>query len=272
MNAPFPTASIQVIFFAIAFKTTSLQIHRPLHCRGADDPGFSNLQHRRRLVKRTFHVFVRPDISHTNDMSGHSTLNYQSPSDISGGMQLRGIAVFLLVWNGAATTTLPPLTGASVNVCLISRRGPANFVDTLIFSGLIRAGEVGYPVAGTEFFFGSDNQYGHNGIVTTVNAPPFISLLRPTSGPVGTLITVSGSGFTPTAGFRGAPGGGEDYGGNTVQIGSEVTLKNLNSADGMTVKFEIPPNLAPRVYGLTIVNQNGTSNSVNLTVTKKPTQ
>jgi hypothetical protein len=58
-----------VIFFAIAFKSTSCSfivrsIDAPLI-----DPGFSNLQHRRRLVKRTFHLFVRPDISHTNDRS-----------------------------------------------------------------------------------------------------------------------------------------------------------------------------------------------------------
>ena len=101
-------------------------------------------------------------------------------------------------------------------------------------------------------------------------SPPFISSLRPTSGPVGTLVTVSGKGFTPTAGFQGSSPGRGDYGGNTVRIGSDVTLKNLNSADGVTVKFEIPQNVAPGVYGVTVVNENGTSNSVNLTVTETP--
>ena len=113
---------------------------------------------------------------------------------------------------------------------------------------------------------------GWSGIVAcdatrAAESPPFISSLQPTSGPVGTVVTVSGKGFTPTAGFRGSSGGG-DYGGNTIRLGSNVTLKNLNSVDGVTVKFEIPKNMAPGVYSATIVNSNGTSNSVKLTVTE----
>jgi IPT/TIG domain-containing protein len=96
---------------------------------------------------------------------------------------------------------------------------------------------------------------------------PVISSIRPTSAPVGMLVTISGKGFTPTAGVSGSPDGGEDYGGNTVQLGSDVTLRNLNSADGVTVKFEIPQGIAPGVYGLKIVNSNGASNTVNLTIT-----
>jgi len=84
------------------------------------------------------------------------------------------------------------------------------------------------------------------------------------------VVTVSGKGFTPTAGFKGSPGGDEDYGGNTVRLGSAVTLKNLNSADGTSFQFSIPQNIAPGVYSLTVVNSNGASNSVNLTITKEP--
>jgi len=104
--------------------------------------------------------------------------------------------------------------------------------------------------------------------VAASGAAPFISSLKPSSGPAGTSITVSGKGFTPTAGFMGSPDSREDYGGNTVRLGSDVTVKNLNSADGTTVTFDIPQNVAPGVYSVTIVNSNGTSNSVNLTVTE----
>lgn len=103
--------------------------------------------------------------------------------------------------------------------------------------------------------------------LATTGAHPFVSSIRPTSGPPGTLITVSGKGFTPTSGYRGSPDGGGDYGGNTVRLGSDVTVKNVNSADGVNLQFEIPKNVAPGVYMLTIVNSNGTSNSVDLTVT-----
>ena len=112
-------------------------------------------------------------------------------------------------------------------------------------------------------FFGS--------IVCIQAAPaPVISSLRPTSGTPGTLVTISGKGFTPTAGFRGSPRQESDYGGNTVRIGSGVTLKNLNSTDGLTVQFTIPRDIAPGVYGVTVVNSNGTSNNVNLTVDQLP--
>jgi protein-disulfide isomerase len=97
--------------------------------------------------------------------------------------------------------------------------------------------------------------------------PPFISELRPSSGPVGTLVTVSGRGFTPTAGgVMGTPGGGRDYSGNTVQFGPKVVLKNLNSADGVTVQFDIPRSVAPGIYQVSIANENGASNTVSLTV------
>jgi len=98
--------------------------------------------------------------------------------------------------------------------------------------------------------------------------PPFISELRPSSGQVGTLVTVSGSGFKPTAGgVMGAPGGGRDYSGNTVQFGPKVVLKNVNSADGVTVQFDIPRSVTPGTYQVSIANENGASNTVSLTVT-----
>ncbi len=96
---------------------------------------------------------------------------------------------------------------------------------------------------------------------------PSIFSLNPKSGPIGTVVTVSGSGFTPTAGFQGSTNGHEDYGGNTVRLGSDVTLKSINSTDGVTLRFEIPQSAAPGLYSLTVVNQNGASNSLKLKVT-----
>jgi uncharacterized protein (TIGR03437 family) len=97
---------------------------------------------------------------------------------------------------------------------------------------------------------------------------PVISSLQPPSGPPGTAVTISGKNFTPTAGFRGSKGGGDDYGGNMVHFGSDVTIKNINSSDGITLKFEVPQSVAPGTYNVSVVNSKGASNTVSFQVTK----
>lgn len=130
-----------------------------------------------------------------------------------------------------------------------------------------------------------------NGINPPPNLTPFISSLTPSSGPVGTQVTITGTGFLPTSGNMGS-----GTGGNTIQTtyqGMPVWLaNNLNSSDGKALTFQIPDNLiqpcpagltagpppwpacdpgvfpfAPGVYSIFVSNANGTSNPQTFTVT-----
>jgi hypothetical protein len=151
--------------------------------------------------------------------------------------------------------------------------GTANLVEDLVLSGLKPADQQGNLVTGAQFTSVSGMQYGLSGVdpapvSVSSDQPPFISSLHPFSGPPGTAVTASGSGFVPTGGVFGQPGGGVgDYGGNTVYLGSQVVLKNQNSDDRVTLQFDIPQNMGPGTYSVSITNDNGKSNSVNFTVT-----
>jgi len=92
--------------------------------------------------------------------------------------------------------------------------------------------------------------------------------LQPSSGPAGTIVKISGNGFTPTGGWMGTPGGGGDYGGNTVRLGPDIVLKNLNSTDGVTLQFGVPQQVAAGTYRIIVANANGVSNAIYFTVTQ----
>jgi len=121
-------------------------------------------------------------------------------------------------------------------------------------------------------------------VTSTTAAAPTITNLNPSSGTVGTNVTITGSGFTPT--------------GNTVNFGtgSLGMWQNLNSSNGMTLQFNAtwnytcpmpPPCIgsqpcaiincqqpappSPGTYPVTVINANGTSNSVNFNVTSGAT-
>jgi len=93
--------------------------------------------------------------------------------------------------------------------------------------------------------------------------PPSISSLDPAAGPAGTMVTVSGKGFLPTSGN----GSAADFGGNTVHLGSQV-IRNQNSEDGLTLRFQVPADIAAGTYNVSISNENGASNTVTFTVTR----
>ncbi len=94
--------------------------------------------------------------------------------------------------------------------------------------------------------------------------------ITPVSGPVGTAVTVTGSGFAPR--------------GNTVKFGSGY-IKNLESPDGAVLRFTIPdgldlcapgslrpcPGAYPRVfpgdYRVAILTDNGSDTPLTFTVT-----
>ncbi|MBX4187124.1 MAG: IPT/TIG domain-containing protein [Candidatus Doudnabacteria bacterium] len=76
-----------------------------------------------------------------------------------------------------------------------------------------------------------------------------ISSLNPTSGRNGTVITITGTGFTAT--------------GNTVHIGtgSNSTYAGYASTDGKII-FKVPNSVQPGSSLVTVSNSNGTSNAL----------
>src|SRR3989344_976811 len=124
----------------------------------------------------------------------------------------------------------------------------------------------------------SDCKGGTDSSSVTVNvgvaAQPSVISLSPTSGPVGTNITITGTGFTST--------------GNAVNFGSGL-IPNLTSPDGKTIIFTLPGILNPAcyysdprclmpafsvsvgAYQVSVKNANGQSNQITFTVTQPST-
>lgn len=66
------------------------------------------------------------------------------------------------------------------------------------------------------------------------------------SGGVGTIITVSGGGFTPTN--------------NTVHFGDSYAIEAVSSRDASTLSVNVPKTIPFGKYSLYVTNSNGTSN------------
>lgn len=101
--------------------------------------------------------------------------------------------------------------------------------------------------------------------VTDAAPAPFIAHMVPTSGPVGTGVTLSGSGFTAL--------------GNTGRFGPGY-IENLESPEGRTLAFVVPdgynlpyagafPPVQLGPHRVWVVNANGASNRVVFTVTER---
>ncbi len=104
---------------------------------------------------------------------------------------------------------------------------------------------------------------------SSVGSLPTITALAPTTGPVGTEVTISGGGFTSQ--------------GNAVYFGAGY-IPNLASTDGTTLVFTVPGSLDPAclfaqprcllpsyatqpgTYHLAVASPNGMSNRVIFTV------
>jgi hypothetical protein len=101
-----------------------------------------------------------------------------------------------------------------------------------------------------------------------------VAALSPTSGSIGTEVTVTGYGFTPSN--------------NTIRLGAGY-INGLNSADGVTLHFTVPdglnlcpptdahsravtpcpgafPRVTPGSYSVSVLNANGASNDLPFTV------
>ena len=110
------------------------------------------------------------------------------------------------------------------------------------------------------YTYGSYNPYNTTYCPPNVNTP-YINYLAPTSGAVGSMVTIHGSGFSPT--------------GNTVRFGGGI-VTGVGSSDGRTLTFMVPSQLSGPssqfvtigTYNVSVSNFAGyTSNSVTFSVT-----
>ncbi len=153
--------------------------------------------------------------------------------------------------NGSSLTVTVPggVTPGGVGVYVTNSRGTSN---TLTFSVIASYSACNYP-----YSYGT---YNTTYCPPNVNTP-YINYVNPTSGTVGSTVTIYGSGFSPT--------------GNTVRFGGGV-ITGLNSADGRTITFMVPSQLSGPssqfvtvgTYNVSVSNFAGyTSNSVPFSVT-----
>lgn len=102
---------------------------------------------------------------------------------------------------------------------------------------------------------------------------PILNSMAPSSGPIGTVVTITGTRFTPT--------------GNRINFDTGVIM-NIPSSDGTTLIFKVPEDrvplcavteprcllpapynlVKPGTYPISLTNANGTSNTFSFTVTE----
>ncbi len=160
-------------------------------------------------------------------------------------------------YNGTSITFTVPsyATAGTVGVYVVNSRGTSG---TLSFGVLASYGCLGQY---SSYVYGSYGGSGY-GYCPPTSQYPTITYVNPTSGSVGTSVTVYGTGFS--------------YSGNTVRFGS-ATIANISSYNGTSLTFTVPTYLSgtygssvvtPGTYSISVSNSSGyTSNAVSFTVT-----
>ena len=163
----------------------------------------------------------------------------------------------------------------------IGKRGFANIA--LIILAIIIAGAAGYFVLQQKINLPALNHTPTPMPLTsspTPNPMPasavLLNSLTPMTGPIGTIVTIHGSGFTDMGPTRTGQG-------NRVQFGT-LSILGVSSSDGKTLKFFVPETLIectrgnagpcpgsvptpPGSYKISVSNENGTSNQLVFIVT-----
>jgi hypothetical protein len=220
-------------------------------------------------------------------------------------------------WQVGSTQTItwtPPVGDAYVDVnidlitgidCTMTDGGGACTADQNIAADVANSGSYSWTVASPNFSVGTglSSPYkikvsfpdsaggmcgnvqcqplsGTSGVFNITNSTastPTISSISPDTASVGTQVTITGTGFTPTGNsvFTGSP--------NAV---TPMYVSNLDSANGATLTYSVsilPTNCPAQIYGqpsncavanyagtyqLFVSNANGTSNPVNFTITQ----
>ena len=149
------------------------------------------------------------------------------------------------------------LYGSSVQLSVNTSRGTSNSFNFTLYGNYGCSGASCYCNA-YPFSYGATNSYCSPSVNNA--SSPTISYLSPTSGGIGTLVTVYGSGFTTDS--------------NTVHFGVGV-IAGLRSFDGRSVSFTVPASLSgygtqPLVltaYPISVINNLGyTTNAVPFSV------
>lgn len=149
------------------------------------------------------------------------------------------------------TFTVPQNANGIVSVSVGTSRGTSNSLTLTVLGNVYP-----YPCNNNTYY-----GYGYNNCVPGNMGTPFISYLSPTSGGVGTSVTVFGSGFSTT--------------GNTLHFGNGI-VGNLPSFDGLSVSFTVPSSLSGYgyqpiglgTYNVSVTNSAGvTSNTVPFNIT-----
>ncbi len=183
-----------------------------------------------------------------------------------GSTQVSGIAS----QNGTSLTFTVPshefgysLTGTTLQLSVSNSRGTSNTLSFTIWGALSTCGTYPYGSCGCSNLYPYNTGYNSSSYCLPPNtATPVISYLNPTSGGVGTTVTVYGSGFSPS--------------GNSVRFGAGV-ITNLTSHDGRSVSFTVPVMLTGfgsqpvtlSTYQVSVTNASGrTSNTAGFMVTQ----
>ena len=201
------------------------------------------------------------------------------------------------LWTIAIASNDTSLKGKSYEITGVS----SGFYDSENFSGFfpvvtVDIGEPDKPGAIVSYIIDLEEKkvFGSTGIprkpapLTMIKGLPAITTIQPDAGTIGTKVVITGTGFTArdnNIAFRLAP---EDALASGYKVGY---INNLVSRDGRTIEFVMPEVLSacafplpettpvtacPRIglnfkpgnqtYPVFVVNQNGTSNSVNFTM------
>ncbi|MFA6158718.1 MAG: peptidoglycan-binding protein [Candidatus Paceibacterota bacterium] len=106
----------------------------------------------------------------------------------------------------------------------------------------------------------------NQGSAPVVTAAPLITSINPSSASTGDVsnngikATITGMGFLPT-------GNSVLFGKNSTSGRGHFIIDNLSSSDGKIIQFQVPLDILYGVSPVSVKNSNGTSNSVNFTVT-----
>ena len=157
--------------------------------------------------------------------------------------------------NGTSLTfTIPAyVSEGKVDIKVMNSRGTSNALSFTVMSYFSYG--CGYP-----YNYGSYNCGGTN-LPNNNTTQPTLTYLSPTSGAVGSTVTVYGSGFTTS--------------GNSLRFGQGV-IANLNSFDGRGLSFTVPAQLSGfgsqvmtlDTYNVSVTNGSGYStNALPFTVT-----
>ncbi len=198
----------------------------------------------------------------------------------AGGEQWALGSIHMITWDASTTGGYPlniVLTGTSGNYSLTTT-APNTGSYSWTISNNLSVGSYTLTISGPQMCTNSypTHCYGAPGtsqsfsLVNPTNSVVNINSLNPVSGPVGTAVTITGSGFAST--------------GNNVSMRSYLVAGNLTSGDGKTLQFTVPATLAPNCavgtacpqyivsvtpgdYSVVVTNANGTSTAQIFSVT-----